>query len=72
MGLALCAALLVAGSVAAEEGKGEASKDAGVQTAPSPVRMDPDKIAGVGLSVEEPFVPPEAILEGSHRPRGHR
>ncbi len=70
IGLALCAALLVAGSVAAEEGKGEASKDAGVQTAPSPVRMNPDKLAGVDLQAGEPFIAPEAILEGSHRPRG--
>jgi uncharacterized cupin superfamily protein len=70
MGLALCAALLVAGPVAAEEGKGEAMKEAEVKSAPSPVRMDPDKLAGVGLPAGEPFIEPEAILEGSHRPRG--
>jgi uncharacterized cupin superfamily protein len=45
-------------------------KEVKVQTAPSPVRMDPDKLAGVDLSAGEPFVPPERILEGSHRPRG--
>lgn len=50
--------------------EGEAMKEVKVPTAPSPVRMDPDKLAGVDLSAEEPFVPPEAILEGSHRPRG--
>jgi hypothetical protein len=33
----LCAALLVAGPVAAEEGKGEATKEVKAQTAPSPV-----------------------------------
>jgi len=70
IGLALCSALLVAGPVAAEEGKGEASKEAEVQTAPSPVRMNPDKLAGVDLPAGEPFIAPEAILEGSHRPRG--
>ena len=70
IGLALCAALLVAGPVAAEEGKGEAMKEVEVQTAPSPVRMDPDKLAGVDLPAGEPFIAPEAILEGRHRPRG--
>jgi hypothetical protein len=70
MGLALCAALLVAGPVAAEEGKGEAMKEAEARTAPSPVRMDPDKLAGVDLPAGEPFVAPEAVLEGRHRPRG--
>jgi uncharacterized cupin superfamily protein len=70
MGLALCAALLVAGPVAAEEGKGEAMKEAKAQTAPSPVRLNPDKIAGIDLPAGEPFIPPEAVLEGSHRPRG--
>ena len=71
VGLALCAALLmIAGPVAAEEGKGEAMKEAVDKTAPSPVRMDPDKLAGVDLPAGEPFVPPEAILDGSHRPRG--
>jgi uncharacterized cupin superfamily protein/ketosteroid isomerase-like protein len=48
----------------------EAIKEVKASTAPSPVRLDRDKIAGVDLSAEEPFIPPEAILEGSHRPRG--
>ncbi len=52
MGLALCAALLVTGPVAAEEGRGEAMKEAEVQIAPSPVRMNPDKLAGVDLPAE--------------------
>jgi uncharacterized cupin superfamily protein len=70
MGLALCAALLVAGPAAAEEDGGAAKKEVKAHTAPSPARMNPDKLAGVGLPAEEPFIAPEAILEGSHRPRG--
>ena len=45
-------------------------KEVKVETAPSPVRMNPDKLAGVDLPAGEPFIAPEAILEGSHRPRG--
>jgi uncharacterized cupin superfamily protein len=32
--------------------------------------MNPDKIAGLGLEKEEPFIPPDQILEGAHIPRG--
>ncbi len=39
-------------------------------TAPTPTRMNPDKIAGLGLEKEEPFIPPDQILEGAHVPRG--
>ena len=39
-------------------------------TAPTPTRMDPDKIAGLGLAAGEPFIPPDQILEGAHKPRG--
>ena len=39
-------------------------------TAPTPTRMNPDKIAGLGLEKEEPFIPPDQILEGAHIPRG--
>ncbi len=39
-------------------------------TAPTPTRMSPDKIAGLGLVEEEPFVPPDQVLEGVHKPRG--
>ncbi len=39
-------------------------------TAATPTRMNPDKIAGLGLEEEEPFIPPEDILEGAHKPRG--
>ncbi len=66
MGLALCAALLVATPVAAEEVEGKAK----ATTGPVPVRMNPEKLAGVDLSPETPFIPPELVLEGSHRPRG--
>jgi len=39
-------------------------------TAPTPTRMSPDKIAGLGLAEDEPFIPPDQILEGAHKPRG--
>ena len=39
-------------------------------TAPTPTRMSPDKIAGLGLAEEEPFIPPDQVLEGVHKPRG--
>ena len=54
----------------AAEAGGSAKEEVKVQTAPSPVRMNPDKLAGVDLSAGEPFIAPEDILEGSHRPRG--
>ena len=38
--------------------------------APAPKRMNPDMIAGLGLAEEEPFIPPDQILEGAHEPRG--
>ena len=38
--------------------------------APAPKRMNPDNIAGLGLAEEEPFIPPDQILEGAHKPRG--
>ena len=70
MGLALCTALLVAGSTMAEEAGGNAMEEFKVETTPSPVRMNPDKLAGVDLTAGEPFLAPEDLLEGSHRPRG--
>ena len=39
-------------------------------TALTPTRMNPDKIAGLGLEEEEPFIPPDDVLEGAHKPRG--
>ena len=33
-------------------------------------KMDADKLAGVGWPAGEPFVAPEDVLEGNHRPRG--
>jgi hypothetical protein len=59
VGVALCAILLISAPVVAEE--------AGAVRA---VKMDPDKLAGIDLPAEEPFVPPEDVLEGNHRPRG--
>jgi uncharacterized cupin superfamily protein len=49
-----------------------AGEDNKVETkaAPIPVRMNPDKLAGVALPPSEPFIAPDDILEGSHRPRG--
>ena len=70
MGLALCTALLVAGSTMAEEAGGNAMEEFKVETTPSPVRMNPGKLAGVDLTAGEPFIAPEDILEGSHQPRG--
>ena len=70
MGLALCSVLLVAGPAVAEDARGSAKEEVKVQTAPSPVRMNPDKLAGVDLTAGEPFLAPENLLEGSHRPRG--
>ena len=63
MGLTLCASLLVAVPAAAEQ----AEKKAAVVV---PVRMNPEKLAGVGLPAGEEFIAPEDILEGKHRPRG--
>ncbi len=56
VGFALCALSLAS---AAEETK-----------APTAVQLDPEKLAGVGLPAEEPWVAPEDLLEGSHDPRG--
>ena len=36
---------------------------------PTPTRLNPDKIAGLGLAKEEPFIPAQDILEGAHNPR---
>jgi len=43
-----------------------ADEDEGIMA----VKMDPDKLAGINLPAEEPFVAPEDILDGNHRPRG--
>jgi len=59
VGFALCAVLFMSVAVVADE--------ANVVRA---VKMDPDKLAGVNLPAEEPFMAPEDILEGNHRPRG--
>ncbi len=59
-------ALAVNSPVLGEVPRGGAKASA----APVPVRMNPDKLAGVGLPPSEPFIAPEQVLEGSHRPRG--
>ena len=55
---------------APEEAGGNEMEEVKAQTTPSPVRMNPDKLAGVDLTAGEPFIAPEDLLEGSHRPRG--
>ena len=59
VGVALCAILLMSVPVVAEEAD-----------AVRAVRMDPEKLAGINLPAEEPFVAPEDVFEGNHRPRG--
>jgi len=54
-GFAVCALLSV--PVAAED-------------AVRAVHMDPEKLAGIDLPVEEPFIAPEDVIEGKHEPRG--
>jgi uncharacterized cupin superfamily protein len=34
------------------------------------LKMDPAKLAGIGLAAGEPFFGAEDVLEGSHKPRG--
>ena len=69
MALALCTVFLVSGLAAAEDHGGR-KEEGQAQTAPSPVKMNPDRLAGVDLSPGVPFIAPEDILEGNHRPRG--
>ena len=57
--LALIATSLVSMPVAADEVK-----------AVRAVKMDPAKLAGIDLPVEEAFIAPEDVLNGKHRPRG--
>jgi uncharacterized cupin superfamily protein len=57
--LALCATFLMGTSGMADEADVISS-----------VKIDAAKIAGVGLSEDEQWMPPEDVLEGTHRPRG--
>jgi len=59
VGFALCALLLAGVPVAAEEAESVRA-----------IMMDPEKLAGIDLPAEEPFVAPEDVLEGNHDPRG--
>ncbi len=70
MALALYTVFLVSGLAAAEDHGGRKEEEGKAQTAPSPVKMNPDRLAGVDLSPGVPFIAPEDILEGNHRPRG--
>ena len=59
VGLALCFSLMMSAPVVADE-----------VDAVRAVKMDPEKLAGIDLPAEEPFMDPEDVLEGNHRPRG--
>jgi uncharacterized cupin superfamily protein len=59
IGFALFAILLMNVHAVADE--------AGVVRA---IKMDPDKLAGINLPAEEPFIDADDVLEGKHRPRG--
>ena len=61
----LLGVILAAGSPAIAD-----DPTAAKEAAPSPVRLDRDKLAGVGLPPSEPFVAPDDVLAGTHRPRG--
>ncbi len=68
--LGICLAVMLGATLALSSPAIGDDPTAGAKTVPIPVRMNPDKLAGVDLSAGEPFIAPEAILEGSHRPRG--
>lgn len=59
IGIALYAILLISAAVVAEE-----------TDAVRAVKMDSDKLAGINLPAEDPFIAPEDVLQGNHRPRG--
>ncbi len=70
IGLVLCAVLWAAGPAAAGSGGGSEKEAVKAEAVPSPVKMNPEKIAGVNLTPGDPFIAPEDILKGNHRPRG--
>ena len=59
VGIALCLTLLMSVPVQADEAN-----------AIRAIKMDPEKLAGINLPAEEPFMAPEDVVEGKHRPRG--
>ncbi len=59
VGVALCLTMLMSVPVVADE-----------TNAVRAVKLDPEKLAGINLPVEEPFMAPEDLVEGNHRPRG--
>ncbi len=58
-GVALCVTLFMCVPAAADEAN-----------AIRAVKLDPEKLAGINLPAEEPFMAPEDVVEGNHRPRG--
>ena len=68
LGVVLSVSLALSSPVLAEDPTGGANASA----PPVPVRMDPDKMAGVGLPPTEPFIAPEQVLEGGHNNNGIR
>ncbi len=58
-GVTLCMSLIMGVSVMADEAK-----------AVRAIKMDPEKLAGINLPAGEPFMDPEDVLDGNHRPRG--
>ncbi len=68
--LGTCLAVMLGATLALSSPAIGEDPTVGAKAVPVPVRMNPDKLAGVDLPAEEPFIAPEAILEGRHRPRG--
>ena len=58
-GIALCMSLIMSVPVVADEVK-----------AVRAIQKDPEKLAGINLPAGEPFMDPEDVLDGNHRPRG--
>lgn len=56
--LSLCT-ILLSTSVTADEA-----------SAIKPVKMDPEKLAGVNLPAEDQFIDAEDVIDGNHNPRG--
>ena len=55
----LCATLLMSVPIVADDVKSVRA-----------VKLEPETLAGIGLVAQEPFMAPEDVLDGNHRPRG--
>jgi len=55
----LCASLLMCVPIVADDAKSIRA-----------VKLDPEVLAGLGLDAQEPYMDPEDVLDGNHRPRG--